>query len=307
MRPAERIIWIAAVTALLAVVYADRVVQEAAPGAAAVRPRPEPGPRLSMAVLHAQGGVPLGWQPSLAPGDAAAGRRTFDELGCPACHRVAGERFGSEVPEPRGPELTGMGGHHPPAYFAEAILNPDAVRIDAPGYLDDGGRSTMPTYDAMTIGQLTDLVAYLASLRAGELPSCHAGTDAANAAVSMVPLATADRPAPPASAARAFFTQSYDVLPGRLPAFEHWFATRGRAQFLAADGLLSIETLVDAAKSSASLTTLFGFRDEAALRNFMGDPGTSDVWKEFDGFVGRHGHVATAHPVVYRAATLSAP
>jgi len=258
-----------------------------------------------MAALHAQGGVPLGWQPTLPPGDPAAGRRTFDALGCPACHRVAGETFASRVPEPRGPELTGMGSHHPPAYFAEAIMNPDAVRIDGPGYLDDDGRSIMPAYDTMTMGELADVVAYLASLRTAEPPSCHAGAPA-TAAITMTSVPLVDRPPPPATPARAFFAQSYDVLPGRLDDFAAWFAASGRPAFLAADGLETIDTYVDAAKASAAVTTIFGFRDEAALRTFMGDPGTAEVWKQFDGFVGPHGHLATERPLVYRAPSLSA-
>lgn len=299
MRITERTGWSIIVAVMLAAGYASRGT-----ASTSTRPRPEPGVRLSMAALHAQGGVPLGWQPTLPPGDAIAGRRTFDDLGCPACHRVAGATFASDVPEPRGPELTGMGSHHPPVYFAEAIMNPDAVRIDGPGYLDADGRSIMPTYETMTIGQLADLVAYLASLTTGDLPSCHGG-GVQSAAISMTPLRLTDRPAPAPTAAHAFFSQSYDVLPGRLTAFETWFATRGRSRFLAADGLLSLETFVDAAKPTATLTTIFGFRDEAALRNFMGDPGTADLWREFDGFLGPHGHLATEHPIVYRASSLS--
>ena len=304
MRMVERVVWMAAVAALAAVAFGARRT----PGQpnAAARPRPALGPELAMAALHAQGGVPLGWQPTLPPGDPVAGRRTFDALGCPACHRIAGETFANEVPEPRGPELTGMGTHHPPAYFAEAIMNPDAVRIDGPGWLDDDGRSIMPAYDTMTIGELADVVAYLTSLRAADPASCHAGAPG-TAAVTMTSVPLADRPPPPATPARAFFAQSYDVLPGRVADFEAWFARRGRAAFLASDGLLGIETVVDAAKPAAALTTLFAFRDEAALRTFMGDPGTAEVWKEFDGFVGPHGHLATERPIVYRAAGLSAP
>jgi hypothetical protein len=158
MRTAERLAWLAVVVALGTALYGARRDDaqsggrggSAAPTVAARPPAPL-GVRLSMAGLHAQGGVPLGWQPTLPPGDPGAGRRTFEALGCPACHHGAGETFANDVPEPRGPELTGMGSHHPSAYFAEAILNPDAVRIEGPGYLDDAGRSTMPAYDTMTI------------------------------------------------------------------------------------------------------------------------------------------------------------
>ncbi len=76
--------------------------------------------------------------------------------------------------------------------------------------------------------------------------------------------------------------------------------------FAEADGVVGVDTFVDAAKPTAKLTTLIGFRDEAALRTFMGDPGTAELWKQFDGFIGPHGHLATDRPIVYRAPTLSA-
>jgi hypothetical protein len=164
----------------------------------------------------------------------------------------------------------------------------------------------MPAYDTMTIGELADVVAYLASLTTAEAPSCHAGAPG-TAAIAMTSVPLADRPSPPPTVAHAFFAQSYDVLPGRLADFEAWFATRGRPALLASDGLLGIDTFVDAAKPGGALTTLFAFRDEAALRTFMGDPGTAEVWKEFDGFVGPHGHLATERPIVYRAEALSTP
>lgn len=273
-----------------------------------VRVRPSPGVRLTMAALHRQGGVPLGWRLDVPPGDVAAGRATFDALGCPACHRVAGETFASAVPAPAGPELTGMGSHHPPAYFAEAILNPDAVLIDEPGYVDADGHSVMPTYDDMTLGELADVVAYLASLRIGETPSCHAGAgDTTGAVVANEPatLRRPDRPVPPASAARVFFAQTYDVLPGRLADYETWFARRGRAAFLAGQGVVAVDTYVDAASAAGAVTTVVALRDDAALRTFLADPAMADLWKELDAFVGPHGHVVGDAPLVYRAPTLS--
>jgi hypothetical protein len=201
--------WRAVVTALVSRRHADRPSARDGrpPTVVASRPRATPGVRMSMAALHQQGGVPLGWQPAMSPGNVAAGRATFDRLGCPACHRVAGETFASAVPEPAGPELTGMGSHHPPAYFAEAILNPDAVLIDEPGYVGADGHSTMPTYDDMTLGDLADVVAYLAALRDGGGPSCHAGgTPGTSISVATVDLH--DRPPPPATGARAYLAQS---------------------------------------------------------------------------------------------------
>ncbi len=192
MRNLERSVWAIVTVALLAALTSSR--SRSSTASDVVRPRGEPGVHLSMSALHEQGGVPLGWQLTMPRGDAAAGRATFDALGCPSCHRVAGEAVAT------------------------------------------AGASTGP----------------------------------------------------------------------RLAAFETWFATGGRRVFAEADGVVGVDTFVDAAKPTAKLTTLIGFRDEAALRTFMGDPGTAELWKQFDGFIGPHGHLATDRPIVYRAPTLSA-
>lgn len=126
-----------------AVIAVRRVPPQAVPPN---RPRAQPGVRLSMDALHQQGGVPLGWQMTLPPGNSAAGRQAFVDFGCHSCHRVAGESFSEATSNPVGPELSSMGSHHPATYFAEAILNPDAVLIDVPGYVGDDGHSIMPMY-----------------------------------------------------------------------------------------------------------------------------------------------------------------
>jgi hypothetical protein len=69
---------------------------------------------------------------------------------------------------------------------------------------------------------------------------------------------------------------------------------------MASDGVVSVETYVDAARPGSALTTVIGFRDEAALRTFV-----ADLWKAFDAFVGLHGHFTTDHPIAYRAPSLS--
>src|SRR4030095_11256738 len=93
----------------------------------------------------------------------ALGREVFGRLGCFACHRVKGERF--PAPTGRGPDLTGMGHHHPPGYLLESVLNPDAVIVEGPGYTDARGRSTMPELaPGLTVAELLDLVAYLRTL-----------------------------------------------------------------------------------------------------------------------------------------------
>src|SRR5262249_40289113 len=130
---------------LLPLALALLVACNRAKGAPCVRPAAKAGPRVSMAALHATGGVPPGWTFTPPPGDPIAGRTVFVEFGCPTCHTVGGEAATAS-----GPELTGMGSHHPPEYFAEAILNPDAVIVDGPGYIGPDGRSTMPSYPDIT-------------------------------------------------------------------------------------------------------------------------------------------------------------
>jgi mono/diheme cytochrome c family protein len=266
-----------------------------------------------MDALHQLGGVPSGWQLTPLPGDVEAGRRLFQEVGCSSCHKVAGEPSGGSTGGQTGPgpELTGMGSHHPPAYFLEAILNPDAVLVDGPGYVSPQGHSAMPAYPDLTVTQLEDLVAYLSSLTAGDP---HAGHQMAVPLPGMPgmgasPPNPADLPSPPETAARAYFVQSYDVVPGKVQAFEEWFRREAAKRFLAIDGLVSIETYVDTLRPGPVVTTLFGFRDDAALNTFaaMQDPATVAVGTEFDTFVGPHDHRALTSAPVYRAPGLSTP
>lgn len=129
--------------------------------------------RVTMEELHRHGGVPPGWRFRLPPGDPKAGREVFVKLECFKCHAVRGEQFPGAPGEARdtGPELTGMGAHHPAEYLAESILNPNAVIVTGPGHTGPDGLSTMPDYrDSLTVGELIDLVAYLKSL--GEPDPC---------------------------------------------------------------------------------------------------------------------------------------
>jgi hypothetical protein len=136
-------------------------------GAASGPPAPV---RMTMEALHAAGGTPPGWRFTVPPGDVSAGRQAFADFKCYACHAIKGESFGSSGDQmaTAGPELTGMGGHHPAGYLAESIVNPSAVVIDQPGYIGGDGRSIMPMYPDMTLAQLINLVAYLKSLGGGE-------------------------------------------------------------------------------------------------------------------------------------------
>ena len=110
--------------------------------------------------LHEAGGVPRGWRFRLPPGDAQRGGRVFARLQCYRCHRLRGEPY--PAPSAAGPELTGIGGHHPVSYIAESILDPNAVIVEGPGYTGRDGRSTMPEYrHVLSVAELLDLVAYL--------------------------------------------------------------------------------------------------------------------------------------------------
>ena len=127
--------------------------------------------RITMEELHRRGGVPRGWKFTLPSGDPAKGRQVFADLECYKCHAVKGEGFPPSGGDAKnaGPELTGMGSHHPAEYFAESILAPNAVILDGPGYTGGDGTSIMPSYaDSLSVTQLLDLVAYLKSLTGGE-------------------------------------------------------------------------------------------------------------------------------------------
>lgn len=127
--------------------------------------------RTTMEALHASGGVPKGWKFLMPPGDAAKGREVFVTMECFACHEVKDEDFPktSKRGHEPGPELTGMGSHHPAEYFAESIMNPNRVIVQGTGYTGPDGLSKMPGYgETMTVQQLVDVVAYLKSLK-GEM------------------------------------------------------------------------------------------------------------------------------------------
>lgn len=145
--------------------------------AQAVHTRPpevvrQPHPiRMTMKELHDQGGVPRRWKFLMPPGDPVAGRKAFVALECYACHAVDGEAFpeATNVPRGTGPDLTGMGSHHPAEYFAESIMNPNRVIVLGPGHTGADSFSKMPSYaDVMSVNQLIDVVAYLKSLGTGE-------------------------------------------------------------------------------------------------------------------------------------------
>jgi mono/diheme cytochrome c family protein len=142
--------------------------------------------------LHRLGGVPPGWQFRFPEGDPAAGRAVFTKLECYQCHIIQGEPFPQTSMSAGniGPELTGMGGHHPVEYFAESILNPNAIIVTGPGYTDADGMSIMPDYrDTMMVAEFIDLLAYLQSLKGGDphdAEAHHDGDDAHGALLDRV-------------------------------------------------------------------------------------------------------------------------
>jgi mono/diheme cytochrome c family protein len=139
------------------------------------------GAQISMEELHRAGGVPPGWRFTWPDGDASKGRQAFVKFECYQCHEVRGESFPPAPPDPtrRGPALSGMGGHHPAEYFAESIVNPNAVIVTGPGHTGADGRTIMPDYrDSLTLAETIDLVAYIRSLTGGEHAQ-HGGAPAA--------------------------------------------------------------------------------------------------------------------------------
>lgn len=171
---------ISLVSAVAALAGLAVVLSMAAPSRAADMPMPrahgdapgQPAPiHTTMKALHAHGGTPPGWRFALPAGDAAEGRKVFVSMECYACHQVSGEQFprDSKTPRGQGPDMTGMGSHHPAEYFAESIMNPNRVIVDGDGYVGADGLSKMPSYaDTITVKQLMDLVAYLRSFKASD-------------------------------------------------------------------------------------------------------------------------------------------
>ena len=247
-----------------------------------------------MAALHEAGGVPRGWRLTPPPGDVAAGRQVFVDFGCFSCHTVQGEQFPPrpDLQNQAGPDLTGMGSHHPAAYFVESIMNPSAVLVDGPGYIGPDGRSIMPAYPEMTLGQLTDLVAYLQSLTTG-------GTDHSHSGGPMGTFLSNN------AGASSFFVQAYEVgTDAKLEEFADWFE---QEQFKAYDGLVSIDTYAGRLREGYILICLFGFTDDFALHRFLKGFEAAEKGRPSNDFVSPVNHYILRSPPVYRDLILSVP
>jgi len=150
---------------IAAVVMAQGHAGHGAPAKDAAPPR-----AITMEELHRGGGVPRGWKFTLPPGgDPMKGRQLFAELECYKCHLMQGGGFPPSGGDGKsGPEMTGMGAHHPAEYFAESIVAPNNVLLKGPGWIGPDGRSIMPSYaDSLSVAQLLDLVAFIKSQDGG--------------------------------------------------------------------------------------------------------------------------------------------
>ena len=105
---------------------------------------------------------PKGWRFTMPKGDSAKGRAVFEKFECYYCHEVRGEQF--PYPTEHAPELSQMGSMHPVEFFAESIMNPNAVVPKT--YREADGKSPMTNFaEKMTVQELVDVSAYVASLR----------------------------------------------------------------------------------------------------------------------------------------------
>jgi Cu/Ag efflux protein CusF len=110
---------------------------------------------------------PKDWRFTMPKGDSAKGRTVFEKFECYYCHEVRSENFPS--PNEYAPELSQMGPMHPVEFFAESIMNPDAVVPKSYRQLD--GTSPMTNFAAkMTVQELIDVSAYVASLKLRDGP-----------------------------------------------------------------------------------------------------------------------------------------
>lgn len=110
---------------------------------------------------------PKGWRFTLPKGDPVKGKAVFQKFECYYCHEVRGEEF--PAPVESAPELSQMGPMHPVEFFAESIMNPSLIVPKA--YRLENGESPMTDFtDKMTVRELIDVSAYVASLRPKNVP-----------------------------------------------------------------------------------------------------------------------------------------
>lgn len=124
---------------------------------------------------------PKGWQFTIPKGDSVKGRAVFEKFECYYCHEIRGEPL--PYPIESAPELSQMGAMHPVEFFAESIMNPNAVVPKS--YRQSDGSSPMTNFaEKMTVQELIDVSAYVASLRPKGAPKT---VSAAGKVVALVP------------------------------------------------------------------------------------------------------------------------
>jgi Cu/Ag efflux protein CusF len=124
---------------------------------------------------------PKGWRFTMPKGDPIKGKAVFEKFECYYCHAVRGEQF--PAPTENAPELSQMGPMHPVDFFAESIMNPNAVVPKA--YRQSDGKSPMTDFtEKMTVRELIDVSAYVASLRPQGAPKT---VDGKGKVVALVP------------------------------------------------------------------------------------------------------------------------
>ena len=116
----------------------------------------------------------LAYLDELSGGDAKNGEQVMN-ANCSSCHRY---KDVNTAPTFMAPNLSSIGGYANDSYLVESMLNPSAVVV--PGYntqahpsypwytVDDKGvrTSVMPSFDSLDKKSITDVVAYLKTLKA---------------------------------------------------------------------------------------------------------------------------------------------
>ena len=186
-----------------------------------------------------------------------------------------------------------MGSHHPAEYFAESILNPDAVLVDGPGYIGSDGRSVMPNYPDMTLAQLADLVAYLKSLGGGAAQG--------HVHPAMAGSATDSNPSVPPN----LLIRTYRVTSTQVGNFADWFDQNGVQKFDGIPGLVSFTTYISHEPGGRLLVAVYEFENEGALFLFLRHPDSPG--DEIDRLLGGRKHEPFRSPPLYPATGLSWP
>jgi len=138
-------------------------------------------PKTTPAAKTADTHHPIGWRFTMPKGNPAKGKAVFAKFECYYCHEVRGENF--PPPTETAPELSQMGPMHPVEFFAESIINPNAVVPKT--YREADGQSPMTNFaEKMTVQELIDVSAYVASLRPKGAPK---SVSAQGQVVALVP------------------------------------------------------------------------------------------------------------------------